>query len=237
MDELKLKIEYVPIENVRPYAANAKKHDQRQVDNVAESIRQFGFVQPVVIDKDGVIVIGHCRVLAAKKIGMASVPCVNVDDLTPEQVNALRVVDNKSNESEWDLDLLAAELPGLDLSMFDFDFGLDFGEELPQDSEEKAGNMAEKYLVPPFSVLYANRPDWLARKRAWVNKGIRSELGRGGTCLQFTKRERERETGRTGESLQEQQPIKRISKAKAYADGLIEKRDQIKRGTYRGNTV
>lgn len=68
--------------------------------------------------------IGHCRALAAMKLGMDEVPCVCVDDLTPEQVDALRLVDNKSNESEWDFDLLADELPGLDLSAFDFDWGL-----------------------------------------------------------------------------------------------------------------
>ena len=110
--------------DIVPYAANAKKHDKRQINNVAESIKQYGFVQPIVIDRDGVIVIGHCRALAAKKLGMEEVPCVCVDDLTPEQVNALRLVDNKSNESDWDLDLLADELPGLDLSAFDFEWGL-----------------------------------------------------------------------------------------------------------------
>ena len=107
-----------------PYAKNTKKHDKKQINNVAESIKQYGFVQPVVIDKDGVIVIGHCRVLGAKKLGMQEVPCVCVDDLTPEQVNALRIVDNKSNESEWHMDFLAEELKELDLSAFDFDFGL-----------------------------------------------------------------------------------------------------------------
>ena len=70
------------------------------------------------------IVIGHCRALAAEKLGMNEVPCVCVDDLTPEQVKALRVIDNKSNESPWDMDLLAAELPGLDLEGFEFDFYL-----------------------------------------------------------------------------------------------------------------
>ena len=112
------------LDSIHPYAANAKKHDATQVANVAESIRQYGFVQPIVIDKDGVIVIGHCRALAAKKLGMTEVPCVCVDDLTPEQVKALRVIDNKTNESPWDMDLLAAELPGLDLDGFDFDFFL-----------------------------------------------------------------------------------------------------------------
>ena len=102
-------------EDLIPYAKNAKKHDKRQINNVAESIKQYGFVQPIVVDRDGVIVIGHCRALAAKKLGVEEVPCVCVDDLTPEQVNALRLVDNKSNESDWDFDLLADELPGLDL--------------------------------------------------------------------------------------------------------------------------
>ena len=76
--------------DIVPYAGNAKKHDKRQINNVSESIKQYGFVQPIVIDRDGVIVIDHCRALAAKKLGMEEVPCVCVDDLTPEQVNALR---------------------------------------------------------------------------------------------------------------------------------------------------
>ena len=116
------------LSEITPYGKNAKTHDQTQINNVAESIRQYGFVQPIVVDRDGVIVIGHCRALAAKKLGMKDVPCVCVDDLTPEQVNALRLVDNKSNESDWDFDLLADELPGLDLSAFDFDWGLPEGQ-------------------------------------------------------------------------------------------------------------
>lgn len=115
--------------DIVPYAGNAKKHDKRQINNVAESIKQYGFVQPIVIDRDGVIVIGHCRAMAAKKLGMEEVPCVCVDDLTPEQVNALRLVDNKSNESDWDFDLLAEELSNIDLSAFDFDWGLPIEDE------------------------------------------------------------------------------------------------------------
>lgn len=120
-------VKNIPIGEIVPYARNAKKHDKRQIDNVAESIRQYGFVQPVVIDRDGVIVIGHCRVLAAKKLGMEAVPCVCVDDLTPEQVNALRIVDNKSAEdgAAWDFDILSMELPEIALSAFDFDFNIE----------------------------------------------------------------------------------------------------------------
>lgn len=118
------------LSELTPYPGNAKKHDKKQIANVAESIRQYGFVQPIVVDRDDVIIIGHCRALAAKKLGMDEVPCVSMDDLTLEQVNALRLVDNKSNESDWDFDLLAEELSGLDLSAFDFDWGL------PEDQTE-----------------------------------------------------------------------------------------------------
>ena len=131
------------LDSIRPYAANAKKHDATQVANVAESIRQYGFVQPIVIDKDGVIVIGHCRALAAKKLGMKEVPCVCVDDLTPEQVKALRVIDNKTNESPWDFDILPDELAELDLSDFDFDFGIEGEEEETEIVEDEAPEVDE----------------------------------------------------------------------------------------------
>lgn len=75
-----------PLEEIQPYSKNAKKHDARQIKNVAESIKQYGFVQPVVVDKNNVIVIGHCRALAAKKLGIKEVPCVCVDDLTPVSI-------------------------------------------------------------------------------------------------------------------------------------------------------
>ena len=140
-----MNIESRLLADIVPYAKNAKKHDNRQINNVAESIKQYGFVQPIVIDRDGVIVIGHCRALAAKKLGMKEVPCVCVDDLTPEQVNALRIVDNKSNESEWDFDILPDELAELDLSDFDFDFCIEDDEEdfdendLERDDEKDGG--------------------------------------------------------------------------------------------------
>ena len=107
---------------LKPYDKNAKKHDETQVANVAESIRQYGFVQPIVVDRNNVVVIGHCRLMAAKKLKMRSVPCICVDDLTDEQVKALRIVDNKTNESAWDFDFLNMELPEIDLGAFDFGF-------------------------------------------------------------------------------------------------------------------
>lgn len=106
------------------YANNTKKHDETQIKNVAESIKKYGWVQPIVIDGDGTIVIGHCRALAAEKLGIEEVPCVVVSDLTEDEINALRIVDNKTNESPWDFDLLSAKLPEIDLSDFEFDFNV-----------------------------------------------------------------------------------------------------------------
>ena len=129
--------------DIVPYAKNAKKHDNRQINNVAESIKQYGFVQPIVIDKNNVVVIGHCRLLAAKQLKMKEVPCVCVDDLTEEQVKALRIVDNKSNESEWDFDILPDELAELDLSDFDFDFGIEDEAEETEIVEDEAPEVDE----------------------------------------------------------------------------------------------
>lgn len=131
------------LSDIVPYAGNAKKHDKRQIDNVAESIKQYGFVQPIVIDKDNVVVIGHCRLLAAKQLKMKEVPCVCVDDLTEEQVKALRIVDNKSNESPWDFDILPDELAALDLSDFSFDFGIDVEEEETEIVEDESPEVDE----------------------------------------------------------------------------------------------
>lgn len=124
-----MEIKNIAVKDLIPYEKNTKKHDDVQINNVAESIKQYGFVQPIVIDKNNVVVIGHCRLLAAKKLKMADVPCVCVEDLTDEQVKALRIVDNKSNESPWDFDFLADELAEINLDAFNFDFGVSFDDD------------------------------------------------------------------------------------------------------------
>ena len=112
------------IEELKMYDKNPRKNDD-SVDYVANSIKQFGFKVPLVIDLDGVIVTGHTRYKASKKLGLKEVPCIIADDLTPEQLRAFRIADNKVTEkSSWDLDLLKEEFDDLlDFDMTDFGFG------------------------------------------------------------------------------------------------------------------
>lgn len=136
----KLRVQYWPIDKVKPYPNNPRNNDDA-VEYVANSIREFSFQQPLVVDSEGTIIAGHTRLKAAKRLGMETVPVVVADNLTPAQVNAYRLADNKVAEAAtWDMDALAVELEGLevdfDMTMFDFDAGISidgFGEdfELP----------------------------------------------------------------------------------------------------------
>ncbi len=115
------------ITDIRPYEKNPR-NNAAAVNAVEASIRQFGWKVPIVIDRHNVIVAGHTRYLAAKKIGYDTVPCVVADDLTPVQVRAYRLADNRVSElATWDFDSLSAELEALT----DFDMG-DFGFDMPQ---------------------------------------------------------------------------------------------------------
>lgn len=127
-----MEIKQMSVKDIVPYEKNAKKHPAEQVEHIANSIKEFGWQQPIVIDKNNVVVIGHGRLLAAKKLKMKEVPIVCAEDLTDEQIMALRLADNKTNESEWDLDFLGAELDDiLDIDMTKFGFDLTEEEEEP----------------------------------------------------------------------------------------------------------
>ena len=137
-----MNIQEVEVEKIRPYERNAKTHTGRQVEQIANSIRQFGFRQPIVLDKNGVIIIGHGRYQAAMQLKMKTVPCVRAEDLTEEQVAALRLADNKLNESDWDMDNLEKELAEIqDIDMAEF--GLDLNDEWFQ-REEKDGKARQE---------------------------------------------------------------------------------------------
>lgn len=145
---------YKKINEVIPYEKNPRKNDEA-VKYVAESIKEFGFKVPIIIDKNNVIVAGHTRLKASKKLGYKEVPCIIADDLTPEQIKAFRLADNKVSEmAEWDIDLLNEELEDIiDLNMEDFGFDLnldfenteveedDFEVEVPEEPKAKLGDI------------------------------------------------------------------------------------------------
>ena len=114
-------IKNVDINTLIPYEKNAKMHDAKQIANVANSIKRFGWQQPIVADEGGVVVIGHCRLLAAKKLGLKEVPVTIASGLTEDEIKELRIADNKTNESPWDLGILAEDIEGLDFDGFDFE--------------------------------------------------------------------------------------------------------------------
>ena len=119
-----MKIEELYLKELIPYANNPRNNDNA-VDAVAASIQEFGFKNPIIIDKENVIVAGHTRLRAAEKLGLEKVPCIRADDLTDEQIKAFRLVDNKTAElAEWDFSKLEAELDELDeWDMSEFGFG------------------------------------------------------------------------------------------------------------------
>lgn len=124
----KLEIKYIPINDIKPYKNNPRLNEEA-IPYVMKSIREFGFKNPIILDKNNVIVAGHTRLESAKRLGMKEAPVIYADDLTEEQVKAFRLVDNKvSEKSMWDYSKLDEELDSIldiDMSMFDFDINTD----------------------------------------------------------------------------------------------------------------
>jgi len=117
------------VDELIPYVNNQKLHPDAQITKIASSIKEFGFTQPIVIDKEGVVIIGHGRLMAAKKLKMNEVPVLLMDDLSDAQVKALRIADNKLNESDWSNEMLRSEFDILDEMDFDLELtGFDLDE-------------------------------------------------------------------------------------------------------------
>jgi hypothetical protein len=142
---MELKIEYVDIDSIKPYENNPR-HNEEAIPYVMNSIKEFGFKNPIIIDKNNVIIAGHTRLESAKRLGMKEVPIIHADDLTEEQVKAFRLADNKvSEKAEWDFNMLDAELANLEINMAEFGFdNLDinvdeFGTEFELPEGEKLG--------------------------------------------------------------------------------------------------
>lgn len=184
-------IVYKSIKELKPYKKNAKKHPKEQVEQIANSIKEFGFTQPVLIDKNNCVVAGHGRILGAKKAGLKEVPTLCLDDLTEEQIKAYRLADNKLNESEWDSGLLKEsldEILDLDMEMFGFS-----DSDILEETEEVEGeakftevlNEENNYIVLKFN----NKIDWLNVMGLFEIEKVRAlPTKRGGNSKSFGTR-------------------------------------------------
>ena len=136
----------MPIKDIKPYENNPR-NNKEAVDKVVASLREFGFQQPIVVDKDNVVIAGHTRLKAAKKLKMKNVPVVVAEELTEEQVKAYRLADNKTAEfAEWDLELLSEELEGIaeiDMSEFGFSIDMDMDDESQEVEEDEVPEEVE----------------------------------------------------------------------------------------------
>lgn len=151
---MELKIEYVDINSIKPYQNNPR-HNEEAIPYVMNSIREFGFKNPIIIDKNNVIIAGHTRLESAKRLGMNEVPIIHADDLTDEQIKAFRLADNKVSEyATWNDDLLNIELQDLDIDMSDFGFDLDFTtDDIFKENERHRTNDAYNLDIIDFKAL------------------------------------------------------------------------------------
>ena len=142
------------ITDIYPYSNNPRKNDQA-VDAVENSIREFGFKVPVVIDKNGEIIAGHTRYKAAKKLKLKEIPCIIADDLTEEQIKAFRLADNKVGElAEWDLDMLDIELDEItEIDMEQFGF-------LEQEDNER-NDISDKITTDEYELIVSGEENEL----------------------------------------------------------------------------
>ena len=147
-----MKIENLKIDDVRPYDRNAKEHSKKQIQKIADSIAEFGFNQPIVIDKESVIIVGHGRYFAAQLLNRPEVPCLRIE-IPEDKARAYRLADNKLNESDWNMDLAIEELKLLsmklaDLTGFDLNLLLETKEDkndvaVPDTPNAKVGDLYE----------------------------------------------------------------------------------------------
>lgn len=139
-----MQIHDILISELQEYENNPRNNDGA-VDAVAESIREFGFKVPLVVDGERVIIAGHTRMKAARKLGLESVPCVIADDLTPEQIKAFRLADNKTGElAGWNFEKLEEELAALSGSLDMASFGFDDQDDIDIDGFFEDGEKKEK---------------------------------------------------------------------------------------------
>lgn len=202
-----LQIIELNIDEVIPYANNPRYNDGEAVDRVASSIAEYGFKSPIIVDKDNIIVAGHTRYKAACKLKLDKIPCIIANDLTPAQIKAYRIADNKVSEySSWNNELLSIELEQLQELDFDLDLtgfeefeiesllNEDETDDMGENLDEHRETLQERFIVPPFSILDTRQGYWQDRKRIW-KRIIKSGNGREESLLGSGLKELAEKTG------------------------------------------
>ena len=189
MEQPEIKVIEVPTGDLVPYANNAKLHSQLQVEQIANSIEEFGFNDPIAVweNADGAmeVVEGHGRVLAAQKLGLDKVPVFYLNHLTDEQRRAYTHVHNQTTlSSGFDIDILDQEIELLDFDWESFGFDTEGGEEEPATFDRNGYHekLTDRYVQNTFSVLDASNGEWAQRKREWSDL-IGDDKVRGDACL------------------------------------------------------
>ena len=168
---MELKVEYVPIKSIKPYKRNAKLHPDEQIEQIKHSIETLGFRDPIGVWHNE-IVEGHGRYLASKQIGLKEVPIIRLDDMTDEERKAYMLAHNKlTMNSDFDtvlLDMELADIETIDMGLLGFgDPKNDYLDNFNEGKEDKMGNLAKRFIVPPFSILDGRKGEWQDRKRNW----------------------------------------------------------------------
>ena len=159
-----MQIIYKPIDELEPYKNNPRDNT-KAVPYVAESIKEYGFKVPIIIDRGGTIVAGHTRYLASIELGLTEVPCIVADDLTDQQIKEFRLVDNKVAEyATWDMGMLEIELSELDFDAEAFGFEIE-----PVEIDPPTQRLEADFIIPPFDIFDARLGAWRERKRVWRN--------------------------------------------------------------------
>ena len=184
-----MKVQKIDIDKLKPHPKNPRIHPDSAIEKLERSIKEFGWTNPILASKDGHILAGHARLKVAKRAGIKKVPVIYLP-LEGAKADAYLIADNRlQDETLWDFELLEELLMEFGDKDIDLSFtGLDESEingllqeveiNMPENKEAESLSLADRFLVPPFSVLDSRKGEWQERKRRWLSLGIESEVGR-----------------------------------------------------------
>ena len=184
-----MEIVKININEINPYENNAKEHPREQIEQIKQSILEFGNNDPIAVDENNVIIAGHGRYKALKELGYEEVDIIKLEHLNEQQKAAYRLIHNQlTMNTDWDLDKLKEELKKIDISLYEFAFEESILDELEDEykeetEKEEPKKIADEFIIPPLSIFDTRQGYWQDRKRMWKSFGLDSGLGRDEALL------------------------------------------------------